>query len=160
MTRGTKLAFRPERGAGGARPDDGRSRRSRGGPCRAGAGAHLATLAHRAEVREQRVGDCGLSAPEVAAASAAAHKPTLPPAGRPGIGPGLGHGLVRLALPFRTEISGSCRSGTTRDRAVNFSVSASTYANGQFFPFSLAPGQYRSFYASSRPAPETRPSSR
>jgi hypothetical protein len=75
------------------------------------------------------------------------HGPHLPPSGRPGIGPGLGHGLIRLALPGNFLDYGVVTIWNNTRAPATIWVSASTFRNGEFFPFILGSGQFRSFYA-------------
>lgn len=107
-------------------------------------GAVLALRESRAEALSQR-----FQAPEISALN------RRPPVGRPRpgpgatlpIGPGLGRGLVRLTIPLNYVDYGVATLWNNTTTAVSFGVSASTYANGQYFTFALNPGEYRSIYA-------------
>lgn len=83
--------------------------------------------------------------------------PRFPPSGRPGIGPGIGNGLVRLSLPGNHGDFGVVTLWNNTFRNVSFTVSASTLNNGIAYPFSLRPGQFRSFYASVIPGSQFLP---
>lgn len=74
--------------------------------------------------------------------------PTAPAGSRPGIGPGLGKGLVRLALPYSYGDFGIVTLWNNTSNRVGFNASASTYQGGRSQFFVLNPGQYKSFYAS------------
>ena len=74
------------------------------------------------------------------------HGPTAH-GGPPLIGPGLGQGLVRLALPGSYLDYGVVTIWNNTPAQVTFGVGASTFKNGQLFPFTLNSGQFRSFYA-------------
>ncbi|MFO0950368.1 MAG: hypothetical protein U0835_04310 [Isosphaeraceae bacterium] len=72
------------------------------------------------------------------------------PQGLPGplpITPGLGNGLIRLALPQRYQDYGVITIWNNTRFNVSFQVAASTFSNGLFYPFALPPGGVRSFYA-------------
>jgi hypothetical protein len=60
---------------------------------------------------------------------------------------GLGHGLIRLALPFNYRDYGVITIWNNTTGPVNFLVSASTFNNGAFYPFLLQSGQHQSYYA-------------
>ena len=83
--------------------------------------------------------------------------PHFPPSGRPGIGPGIGNGLVRLALPGSYGDFGVVTLWNNTFSNVSFTVSASTFNNGIAYPFTLRPGQFRSFYASVTPGSQSLP---
>jgi len=75
----------------------------------------------------------------------------LPPApgypGSRGVAPGLGKGLLRVTLPGNYGNYGVVTIWNNTPYQVLFGVSASTYNNGQPYPFLLNPGQGRSFFA-------------
>src|SRR6516165_1294742 len=56
---------------------------------------------------------------------------------------GLGHGLIRLALPFNFQDYGVITLWNNTTTTVNFQVSASTFGNGAFYPFTLRSGQHQ-----------------
>ena len=70
----------------------------------------------------------------------AARFPVFPYPGLKGVGPGLGHGLIRLALPFNFHDYGVVTIWNNTRTIVNFGVSASTFNNGNFYGFTLNPG--------------------
>jgi len=73
--------------------------------------------------------------------------PRAPVGSRPGVGPGLGKGLVRLALPYTYGDFGIITLWNNTADRVGFDASASTYQGGRPQFFVLNPGQYKSFYA-------------
>jgi hypothetical protein len=156
MSRVSRHAFRPE-----ARLLEGRELTTAGVGSLAAAHAAQVHAHHAAVVAAREAHRIQVQAHHAAVAPAAAHghahKPTLPPSGRPGIGPGLGRGLVRLALPGSFGDFGVVSIWNNTLSTANFSVSASTFNNGLYYPFSLAPGQVRSFYASVAPVTGTLP---
>ncbi len=62
-------------------------------------------------------------------------------------GPNGGLGLIRLGLPGNFLDYGVVTLWNNTRTTVSFSVSASTYHNGQYYPFTFRPGQVQSFYA-------------
>lgn len=72
---------------------------------------------------------------------------TMKPAIHSEIGPGLGHGLVRLTMPYNFQNYGVVSIWNNTYTRVTFLASASTYQNGTPYSFTLFPGQVRSFYA-------------
>lgn len=81
------------------------------------------------------------------------HKPphhphfALPPS--PPIKGGLGHGLIRLALPGNYLDYGVITIWNNTNSAVTFGVSVSSYNGGQFVSFTLGSGRYQSYYGGS-----------
>lgn len=66
---------------------------------------------------------------------------------QPGTGPNGGLGLIRLGLPSSFLDYGVVTLWNNTRTTAAFSVSASTFRNGQFYPFLLRPGQVQSFFA-------------
>jgi hypothetical protein len=62
-------------------------------------------------------------------------------------GPNGGLGLIRLGLPNGFLDYGVVTLWNNTRTVTSFWVSASTFNNGQYYRFALAPGQVRSFYA-------------
>ena len=90
----------------------------------------------------------GLVAPAAPHAGVAEWKAeAVRPLGRPGVGPGLGQGLVRLTLPYSYGAYGVVTIWNNTNTTVGFAVSASTAYNGQYGLFMLRPGQYQSYFA-------------
>jgi hypothetical protein len=74
-------------------------------------------------------------------------RPARPHLAPPPIQPGLGRGLVRLALPLSYLDYGVITVWNNTFNPVTIGVSASTFANGQPFLFTIPSGTNRSFYA-------------
>ena len=99
----------------------------------------LAIRAEAVAARAERVG--AHAEGTMTAFGGGRHRPAPP------IGPGLGRGLVRLALPLHYLDYGVITVWNNTFSTVNLTVGASTFANGQAFPFAIRSGQFRSFYA-------------
>ena len=86
-----------------------------------------------------------------AAHAGGVHARGYPQPGYPGshsVAPGMGRGLVRLALPYSFGDFGVVTLWNNTNTRVTFAASASTFNNGRAYLFLLLPGQVKSFYAS------------
>jgi hypothetical protein len=123
--------------------------------------------AERVESRELTTGGLvgHVAAPAIvhhATIHAAVHHPPprlphFPYPGLPGVGPGIGKGLVRLALPRTFGDFGVVTLWNNTNTTVSFAVSASTFNNGLYYPFTLRSGQVRSFFAPVAKVTQTMP---